>query len=234
VPPGLTQPLSISASIDCGDYLAIGETVAALASAGIDLLHVDVMDGHFVPNLGVGLNLLDALGSTGSRLDVHLMVADPFRWLDELEAARVEIATVHFESTNRPFQLLERIRSLRMSAGLALNPATPLDPLIDLLPWCDQVVVMGVDPGRIGQTFIPGTVRRVDAVAELIRTLGTETVIEVDGAVDFDNLETLWNAGARRIVAGARLLFPPGADVVHRAQLLTEACRRLHAFPVGA
>ena len=144
-------PARLSASIDCADYLRIGDALDALEDTCIDAIHVDVMDGRFVPNFGVGMSLLSVLAGQRLPLDVHLMVQEPSWMFPRLAALGVRDATVHVETTARPFHLLEDMRRAGLSPGLAFNPATTLAGLADLMPLADRILVMGVDPGFPGQ-----------------------------------------------------------------------------------
>jgi len=202
------RPLQIAPSILAADFARLGEQVTAVASAGADVIHVDVMDGHFVPNITMGPLVVKALSRIVSvPLDVHLMITDPDRYLDAFVQAGAGILSVHVEATVHLDRTLTRIRELGARAGVAINPGTPLSAISEVLDLIDQVIVMSVNPGFGGQSFIPRSVARV---AELRALLADRPVdIEVDGGVDLGNARTLVQAGATMLVAGASIFGRP-------------------------
>lgn len=202
------RPIQIAPSILAADFARLGEQVTAVAAAGADVIHVDVMDGHFVPNITMGPLVVSALSRIVSvPLDVHLMITDPDRYLDAFVKAGAGIISVHVEATVHLDRTLTRIRELGARAGVAINPGTPLSALSEVLDLVDQVIVMSVNPGFGGQSFIPRSVARV---AELRALLADRPVdIEVDGGVDMGNARTLVQAGATMLVAGASIFGRP-------------------------
>jgi ribulose-phosphate 3-epimerase len=192
----------IAPSILAADFARLGDQVSTVIDAGAELIHVDVMDGHFVPNITMGPLVVSALQKIVTvPLDVHLMIEQPDRYLEAFAKAGAGILTVHVEAERHLHRTLTRIRELGMRAGAALNPATPLSALDDVQDLLDHVIVMSVNPGFGGQTFIP---RSLDRIADLRRRLGDRPVdIEVDGGVDAGNAAALVAAGATILVAGA-------------------------------
>jgi len=202
------RPIRIAPSILAADFARLGEQVTAVAQAGAGVIHVDVMDGHFVPNITMGPLVVQALSRIVSvPLDVHLMITDPDRYLDSFVQAGAGILSVHVEATVHLHRTLTRIRELGVRAGVAINPATPLSALSEVLDLIDQVIVMSVNPGFGGQSFIPRSVERVAALRALLADRPVD--IEVDGGVDLGNARTLVQAGATMLVAGASIFGRP-------------------------
>lgn len=196
------RTVQIAPSVLAADFSQLGAQVSLVAGAGADLIHIDVMDGHFVPNITMGPLVVSAIKRTTTvPLDVHLMIADPDRYLETFAQAGAGTLSVHVEACVHLHRTLSRIRQLGMRAGVAINPATPLDAIGEVFDVLDQVIIMSVNPGFGGQTFIP---RSFDRIAELRRRLqGRAVDIEVDGGVDAGNASALAQAGASILVAGA-------------------------------
>jgi len=202
------RPIRIAPSILAADFARLGEQVTAVAQAGAGVIHVDVMDGHFVPNITMGPLVVQALSRIVSvPLDVHLMITDPDRYLDSFVQAGAGILSVHVEATGHLHRTLTRIRELGVRAGVAINPATPLSAISEVLDLIDQVIIMSVNPGFGGQSFIPRSVERVAALRALLADRPVD--IEVDGGVDLGNARTLVQAGATMLVAGASIFGRP-------------------------
>ena len=201
-----TRPVLISPSLLASDFAALGDAVRAVEKGGADLIHVDVMDGHFVPNITIGIPVVQALKRVATKpLDVHLMIESPDRHLEAFAKAGAGTLTVHAEAVTHLHRTLSYIRSLGARAGVALNPSTPVSVIEEVVSSIDCVLVMTVNPGFGGQAFIPESYDKVRRVRALLDARGSTANIEVDGGVDHGNAAALVKAGADILVAGAAI-----------------------------
>ncbi|HEX6625184.1 MAG TPA: ribulose-phosphate 3-epimerase [Pyrinomonadaceae bacterium] len=195
--------VEIAPSILSADFTRLAEEIAAVERGGATIVHVDVMDGHFVPNITVGLPVVRSLArATQLPLDTHLMISEPGRYAEQFVEAGAQMVSVHVEADPHIHRTLAAIRKKGAKAGIVLNPATSLSALDEVLQYADYVLLMSVNPGFGGQQFIPASVERVRRLRRMIEERGLETRIEIDGGIDLTNIEKVAAAGAEIMVAG--------------------------------
>jgi ribulose-phosphate 3-epimerase len=206
----IMQRYLIAPSILSADFSRLGEEVRAVTAAGADVIHVDVMDGQFVPNITIGPLVVEAVRKvTELPLDVHLMIENPDRYLESFAKAGADWLTVHVETGYHLHRTVHRIKELGKKAGVVLNPATPLAMVEDLLADVDLVMLMSVNPGFGGQSFIPSTLARIRRLKEMLDERGLKAGIEVDGGISPETLPQVVAAGANIFVAGSAVFGRP-------------------------
>jgi len=206
--------VKIAASLMCADCLNLQKDVEALDRAGVDLFHIDVMDGHFAPNLAMNLDTVKQIRTvTKTPIDVHLMVDRPEAYFPALERLQVEYGSFHIEATTQPLRLTQNLKAQGAKAGIALNPCTPLETLHLFLDQIDFVLVMTVEPGFTGQVFIPATLEKLLALSDLIKTRNFKIDIQVDGNISIETGKACIARGASILVAGTSSIFTGAPDL---------------------
>ena len=211
-------PVWIAPSILSADFAALGRDIAAVERGGADLIHIDVMDGHFVPNITIGPPVVRAIRKIATRpLDVHLMIEEPDRYIDAFVEAGASMISVHVEVLPHLHRTLGYLKKAGVKAGAVINPSTPVGALEDVARDLDFVLLMSVNPGFGGQSFIPHSLEKVRRVRALLTAAGSTAQIEIDGGVDDTNIAEIVSAGADILVAGNAIFGAPDAEAATRA-----------------
>jgi len=222
-------PVKISASLDCANYLDLLTDIRKLEKSGVDMLHMDIMDGHFVPNYALGTNLLRKLRpQTNLLFDVHFMTSNPDVSIPIFANLGADIITFHVEATSRLHQMVGAIKNLGKKAGLALNPSTPPGILEYILPYIDMVLVMTVDPGFVGQKFVPEVVKKVQIIREMIESFRLKIDIAVDGGIGEKTVPLLKKAGANVFVAGTSSIFSGKEEIEIASHKFRQLCEKIY------
>ncbi len=207
----------LAPSILSADFSKLGEQVNLIETGGADLIHIDVMDGHFVPNISFGATVMKSLdGHTALDYDVHLMIENPDDYIEDFITENTRYITVHQEACVHLNRTITHIKDLGVKAGVSINPATPVESLFEILEQVDLVLIMSVNPGFGGQKFIEGSLKKIEKLAQIRKERNLDFLIEVDGGVTLDNCAKVSNAGADILVAGSAIFGTD--DVIERTK----------------
>ena len=215
--------IKLAPSILSADFARLGEQVAEATRAGADYIHIDVMDGHFVPNITIGAPIVASIRLwTSLPLDVHLMIEHPERHISDFVASGADIITVHVEACTHLHRTIESIKQMGKKAGVALNPATPLNSIEEILPYVDLTLIMSVNPGFGGQSFIPETLSKITRLRKMLDEGKFNAELEVDGGITIDNAVSIVKAGANVLVVG-NSVFKAKEGIIQSLQRLRRA-----------
>jgi ribulose-phosphate 3-epimerase len=224
----MTHQVKLAPSILSANFARLEAEVAEAVTAGAEYVHIDVMDGHFVPNITIGPLVVAALrplaNQTGAILDVHLMIENPDRYVADFANAGADIITVHVEAAPHLHRTIQSIRELGVKPGVTLNPATPLSTLEEILPDVDLVLIMSVNPGFGGQSYIPGSTDKISRLRHMLDAIGSTADLEVDGGIKPQNAAAIAAAGANVLVAGSAVFGGP-QSITNNVQALLQAAR---------
>jgi ribulose-phosphate 3-epimerase len=224
----MTHQVKLAPSILSANFARLEAEVAEAVTAGAEYVHIDVMDGHFVPNITIGPLVVAALrplaNQTGAILDVHLMIENPDRYVADFANAGADIITVHVEAAPHLHRTIQSIRELGVKPGVTLNPATPLSTLEEILPDVDLVLIMSVNPGFGGQSYIPGSTDKIRRLRHMLDAIGSTADLEVDGGIKPQNAAAIAAAGANVLVAGSAVFGGP-QSITNNVQALLQAAR---------
>jgi ribulose-phosphate 3-epimerase len=225
----LGRTIQLAPSILSADFANLAQEIQRAELGGAKLLHLDIMDGHFVPNLTIGPPVVASIRRvTSLPLDTHLMVENPSRYIEDLARAGANWISVHVEADAHLHRTIRHIQEQGILAGVAINPGTPLSALVEILPIADYILIMTVNPGFGGQSFIPESLKKIRKLRDLISSNNYRALVEVDGGIGLDNLRDVLNAGAEVIVAGSAVFAAPddAAEVLRQMREIAEAQTR--------